>query len=72
MFLLEAHNAFTSLEHDIVPLSHTAVGLYLADREVVLVAEANLIDPVLASLDADFANLAILVEYHLLVALVDS
>lgn len=72
MFLLEAHNTFTPLEDDIVPLAYTAVGLYLADREVVLVAKANLVDPVLAGLDADFANVAILVEYHLLVALVDS
>ena len=72
MFFLEAHDAFSLFEHDIVPLAYTAVSLYLADREVVLVAEANLVDPVLAGLDADFANRAILVEHHLLVALVDS
>ena len=72
MFFLEAHDALALLEHDIVPLANTAVGFYLADREVVLVAEANLVDPVLAGLDPHFADGAILVEHHLLVALVDS
>ena len=72
MLFLEAHDAFAFLEHDIVPLANTAVGFYLADREVVLVAEADLVDPVLAGLDPHFANGAILVEHHLLVALVDS
>ena len=72
MLFLEAHDAFAFLEHDIVPLANTAVSFYLADREVVLVAEANLVDPVLAGLDPHFAYGAILVEHHLLVALVDS
>ena len=72
MLFLEAHDAFAFLEHDIVPLANTAVGFYLANREVVLVAEADLVDPVLACLDAHFADCARFVKNDGLIALVDA
>jgi len=72
VLFLEAHDAFTLLKHHVVPITYAAVSLHLADGEVVLVTEANLIDPVLAGLDADLADGPVLVEHNQLVALVDS
>ena len=72
MFLLEAHNALTLFENDIMPFAHSAVSLHFSNGEVVLVAEPNLVDPVLAGLDTNFADGPILIEYDLLIALVDA
>ena len=72
VLFLEAHNALAFLQNDVVPLSHSTVCFDFANGEIVLVAEANLVDPVLGGLDADFADGAVLVDDHLLVALVDA
>ena len=56
MLGLEANDSFALLEDEIVPLADTAVSFHLADRVVVLIAETNLIDPVLARLQSYLAH----------------
>ena len=55
-----------------MPLADSTVGLDLTDGEVVLIAEADLVDPVLACLDAHFADCARFVKNDGLIALVDA
>ncbi len=56
MLLLEANDTFSFLEGNIVPVADSTVCLDLAHHEVILIAEAYLVDPVLAGLDPDFAD----------------
>lgn len=72
MLLLEADDALALFEDDVVPLAHSAVSLDLANGEVVLVAEANLVDPVLAGLDTYLSDGSVPVEHYLLITLVDA
>ena len=53
-----------------MPLTDTAVSLDLTNREIILIAELNLVHPVLAGFNAHFANSARLIKHDLLVALV--
>lgn len=72
MLGLEANDSFTLLQDEIVPLTNTTVSLHLANRVVVLVAEANLIDPVLACLQSYLANGAVGRQVANLIAFVDA
>lgn len=64
MLFLKSNDALTLLEEHVVPLADPTVCFHLADRVVVLIAESNLIDPVLACFDANFADLAVCWENH--------
>ena len=72
MLLLEANDALTLLEYDIVPLAHATICLHLADREFVLVAEPDFVHPVLARFDTNLADRAIGWQIHTRIALVDT
>ena len=47
VLLLEADDALALLNGDVVPVAHAAVRLHLPNQVVVLVAEPNLVHPVL-------------------------
>ena len=72
MLFLEANDALSFFEYNIMPLSNTTIGLHLAYCEVSLVAETNLVYPVLARLDSHFPDRARLVQHDLLITLVDA
>ena len=72
MLFRKADDAFTLLQHYIMPLTNPAISLDLANREIVLIAETNLVDPVLACLQAYFSDGTCLVKNNSLVALVDA
>ena len=48
MLGLEADYTFALLKYEVMPLSDATIGLHLANCVVVLIAKANLIDPVFA------------------------
>ena len=72
MLFLEANNALTFLNNDIMPFTDSAISLDLTNREVVIVAEADFVHPVLAGLNSDFTYWPSFVKDNLLVALVDA
>jgi len=72
VLFLEADDALALNQLNIVPFADPAVSLDFSDREIVLVAETDLVDPVFACLDAYLSDGAALFEHHLLVALVDA
>ena len=72
MLGLESNDSFTLLQYEIVPLTNTTVSLHLANRVVVLVAEANLIHPVLACLQSYLANRAVGRQVANLIAFVNA
>ena len=72
MLGLEANDSFALLQDEIVPLTNTAVSLHLTNCVVVLIAEANLIHPVLACLQSYLANRAVGWQVANLIAFVDA
>jgi len=59
VLLLEANDTLSLLENYIVPFTDSTICLNFADRVVILITEADLIDPVLARFDSDLADRAI-------------
>ena len=72
VLLLEADDSFVPLNKDFVPVTDPTVCLHLAQRQVKLVEEADLVDPILARFYSNLANLPIWRQNQHLVTLVDS
>lgn len=72
MLFLEADDAFALFQNYVMPFTDATISLDLCDREIVLVAEADLVDPVLARLDTNLSNATRLVNNDRLVTLVHS
>lgn len=72
MLCLEPDNTFTFFKNDVVPFTNATVSLDLPNRIIILVTEADFINPVLTGLYSYLANRAIRRQMANLIALVDA
>ena len=72
MLGLEADDALTFFQNEIMPFSDATVSLHLPNRVVVLITEANLIDPILACFQTYLSNRSIRRQMTNLVAFADA
>ena len=72
MLGLEANDSLTFFQNEIVPFSNATVSLHFTNRVVVLITEANLIDPILACFQSYLSNWSIRRQMTNLVAFADA